>query len=57
MDEWKFKPARDLGLPFPDRLKSLRRESGLIGTLFHVLWWSFVRGYLRLYHRLKVEGK
>jgi 1-acyl-sn-glycerol-3-phosphate acyltransferase len=57
MDEWKFEPARDLGLPFADRLKSLRRESGLIGTLFHVLWWFFVRCHLRLYHRLTVEGR
>lgn len=56
MEEWKFEPARDLGLTFPQRLRSLRRESGLIGTLLHILWWTFIRCYLRLYHRLKVLG-
>jgi 1-acyl-sn-glycerol-3-phosphate acyltransferase len=57
MEEWKFEPAKDLGLPLSDRLKSLRRESGLVGTLFHLLWWSFIRCYLFLFHRLKVEGR
>ncbi len=56
MEEWKFEPAHDLGLPFPDRLKSLRRESGLAGTLIHIAWWTFIRCYLRLFHRLKVRG-
>ena len=56
MEAWKFAPARDLGLPISARLKSLRRESGLLGTLAHLLWWAVIRCYLRLYHRLKVRG-
>jgi 1-acyl-sn-glycerol-3-phosphate acyltransferase len=57
MEDWKFEPARDLGLPLRERFKSLRRESGLIGTVLHVLWWSFIRSYLRVYHRLTVIGR
>lgn len=57
MDDWKFQPARDLGLPFPERLKSLKRETGLMGSGFHILWWSLMRAYLRVYHRLEVRGR
>src|SRR5260221_189550 len=57
MDDWKFQPARDLGLSPADRLKSLRRESGLIDTLLHHVWWCFVRCYLKIYHRFSVRGR
>jgi 1-acyl-sn-glycerol-3-phosphate acyltransferase len=33
------------------------RESGLIETAFHLAWWRFVRIYLRLVHRVRVEGR
>jgi len=57
MDDWKFQPAKDLGLSPADRLKSLKRESGLIDTLLHHVWWGFVRCYLKIYHRLSVRGR
>ena len=57
MQDWKFRPARDLGLPAGERLKSLQRESGLASTVGHLAWWAGVRGYLALYHRLKVVGR
>jgi|SRR5579864_2491678 len=57
MDDWKFQPARDLGLSPSDRLKSLKRESGLLDTLLHHLWWGFVRLYLKIYHRFTVRGR
>jgi 1-acyl-sn-glycerol-3-phosphate acyltransferase len=57
MEEWKYQPAKDLGQPFGQRLKSLKRESGLVGTLFHVVWWGLVRCYLRVFHRYRVRGR
>jgi len=57
MDDWKFQPARDWGLSPSDRLKSLKRESGLLDTLLHHLWWGFVRLYLKVYHRFSVRGR
>src|SRR5215203_2850634 len=57
MDSWKLEPARDFGLPMRDRLRSVRRESGLIETIGHLAWWSAMRGYLRAVHRLQVSGK
>jgi 1-acyl-sn-glycerol-3-phosphate acyltransferase len=57
MDPWQFRPAKDLGLSSEERLKSLKRESGLVDTLLHHLWWGFVRGYLKIWHRFQVTGR
>lgn len=57
MDEWKYEPARDLGQPFEERVRSLRRESGLGQTLLHILWWAVVRCYLKVFHRCTVKGR
>jgi 1-acyl-sn-glycerol-3-phosphate acyltransferase len=56
MDPWKLEPAHDFDLTLRERLGSERRESGLIETIGHALWWMLVRSYLRLYHRLRVHG-
>ncbi len=53
---WQYQPSRDLGLPPQDRAASLQRESGLVATLLHQLWWAWVRLYLRLAHRLQISG-
>jgi 1-acyl-sn-glycerol-3-phosphate acyltransferase len=57
VDDWKLEPARDLGMPLGKRLKSLRRESGLIASAGHQIWWSLVRASMKVYHRLEVRGK
>ena len=57
MQEWKLKPARDHGLSPGEQLRSTRREGGLINTITSFGWYSFVRAYLRVYHRLTVEGR
>jgi 1-acyl-sn-glycerol-3-phosphate acyltransferase len=55
--DWEYRPAQDLGTHGPERLRSLRRESGLVATAGHLAWWSVVRAYLALYHRLEVQGR
>jgi 1-acyl-sn-glycerol-3-phosphate acyltransferase len=57
MDDWDYKPAADLGLRPTERLKSLRRESGLAGHASQSCWRMIVATYLRLYHRLKISGR
>lgn len=57
MDDWQYKPAADHGLPLTDRLKSVRREPGLVGNLTHAAWLSALRVYLYSYHRLRVVGR
>ena len=46
MDEWKYEPARDLGLPTGERLRSLKRESGLTESLARLGWRALIRFYL-----------
>ncbi|MFO0876896.1 MAG: lysophospholipid acyltransferase family protein [Gemmataceae bacterium] len=57
MQKWNLQPARDLGLPPGERLRSLKRENGLVSTGLHLAWWSMVRGYLALWHRLAIIGR
>lgn len=56
MDDWKYQPARDQGLDANSSFRSLRRETGLVGATTQLAWRVFIRSYLRLYHRLSVEG-
>jgi 1-acyl-sn-glycerol-3-phosphate acyltransferase len=57
VQDWQLKPAQDMGLPPGERFRSIRRESGLIETAGHVLWWALVRAYLRVAHRLEIHGR
>src|SRR5262245_41415462 len=57
MDDWRFEPARDLGLPAGKRLRSLRRESGLAESVARLGWRACIRSYLALWHRLRIEGR
>lgn len=56
MDEWEYRPARDLGLTPSEQLRSLRRESGLISRATQMLWRACVYTYLKVYHRLRIRG-
>lgn len=57
MDDWSYRPSGDLGLGPGERLRSLRRESGLLETSGHLAWWGFVGAYLRLAHRFELGGR
>jgi 1-acyl-sn-glycerol-3-phosphate acyltransferase len=57
VDDWKIEPAQDLGLMGMQRLRSLRRESGLVESVARFGWWSFVRVWMRLLHRLAIHGR
>ena len=56
MQEWELQPARDLALKPGEKLKSLERENGLMFTTMHLAWWSVVRSYLAVWHRLSISG-
>lgn len=57
LQPWQYQPSRDHGLPPQERARSLQRESGLVATALHQLWWANVRLYLRVAHRLRVIGQ
>jgi 1-acyl-sn-glycerol-3-phosphate acyltransferase len=55
--EFKFHPARDLGLGLGERLRSTRREGGMASLLMHVAWRRLVSLYLSVFHRLEILGR
>lgn len=57
MPDWTFEPAKDIGLTPAQRAASLRRESSLLDTIGHALSWACIRAYLRVWHRVRVEGR
>ncbi len=57
MDEWRYEPARDLGLPASARVQSLRREVGLAGATSCLAWRWLTRAYLLAAHHFEVRGR
>jgi 1-acyl-sn-glycerol-3-phosphate acyltransferase len=57
LEDWKYEPARDLGLRAHERRLSLRREVGLISASGCLLWRGLTRTYLGLAHRLTIRGR
>lgn len=57
MDDWKYEPARDLGLRASDRRRSLRREVGLISATSCLAWRMATKAYLAAAHRLEIRGR
>lgn len=57
MEPWRYRPARDHGLPAAERLRSARREAGLVEWALARAAGAMLRGYLRLWHRLRIAGR
>ena len=55
--EFRFRPARDLGLGLRERLRSTRREGGMASLLLHAAWRRLVSLYLSLFHGMEVLGR
>lgn len=57
VDDWQYRPARDLGLTPSARRASLDREPGPMAATSGWAWRLGVRLYLRSIHRLRVRGR
>jgi 1-acyl-sn-glycerol-3-phosphate acyltransferase len=57
MQNWQLTPAQNIGLPLRAQLSSARREGGLISAILHRAVCGVIAIYLRLLHRLCVEGR
>lgn len=57
MDTWQYKPARDLGMPMGQRLRSTRRESGLVGKIAQRAGSTVIAGFLRWCERMTIHGR
>jgi 1-acyl-sn-glycerol-3-phosphate acyltransferase len=56
MDEWHYKQAQDLGMSEAQRLRSVNRESGLLGLIGRTFWWFWVRGVLKVTEQVEILG-
>lgn len=57
MENWTYKPAADSMMKPGERFRSTRREAGLVSVTMNATATLGVRAYLRLYHRLRIEGR
>lgn len=57
MEPWQLQPARDTGLSPSERFRSVRRESGLLESFAQQLWFSILRIYFAIAHRLTITGR
>ena len=54
--EWKYEPAPDLDVSLEERLRGFPREPQIWVSALRRVAALAIRGWLRLYHRLKVSG-
>ncbi|HEV3083870.1 MAG TPA: lysophospholipid acyltransferase family protein [Gemmataceae bacterium] len=57
MEPWHYEPAPDLELPAIERLRNFPREPDMFVYGVRVAAAVVIRGWLRLYHRLKIVGR
>jgi 1-acyl-sn-glycerol-3-phosphate acyltransferase len=57
MKDWTYDKAADLGLPPGARLRSVKREPGLLSLTGHCATTAVLRLYLAGYHRFRVRGR
>jgi 1-acyl-sn-glycerol-3-phosphate acyltransferase len=56
MSDWRYEPAADLDQPFAERLRRFPREPDILVYGLRSVIALMLRSWLRLYHRLTVEG-
>jgi 1-acyl-sn-glycerol-3-phosphate acyltransferase len=56
MNDWRYHPARDLGLPGNQRHCSPLRESDLTASVLRLGWLMTVRTILKFWNRLEIHG-
>jgi 1-acyl-sn-glycerol-3-phosphate acyltransferase len=57
VEPWQLQPARDTGLTPAERFRSVRRESGLLESIAQQTWFSTLRIYFSIAHRLTIIGR
>lgn len=57
MPEWTYRTAEDADIPARQRLRSVRREPGLISTVANQTFTLLSGTYLKLLHQLRISGR
>lgn len=55
-EDWTYRPAADVGLPPLERMRSVRREPGLVSSIAHAATARLLRAWFLLYHRWRIIG-
>jgi 1-acyl-sn-glycerol-3-phosphate acyltransferase len=53
---WDLRPARDLDLPFKERMRSVRRDPSVFSSTTRWAWWTAVGAVMRVWHRFRIVG-
>ena len=57
MSEWEYRPAPDIDQRFVDRLRGFPRQPQMLHYALRSLAALLLRGFMRIYHRLSIEGQ
>jgi 1-acyl-sn-glycerol-3-phosphate acyltransferase len=57
MNTWNYHPSRNIGVPIATRLRGFPREPGMLAYAVRSLAALLLRGWMRVFHRLRIEGR
>lgn len=57
MTEWEYHPAPDLDEPLAEQLRSFPRQPHMLAYSIRSIAALLLRGWMRLYHRLRIDGR
>lgn len=57
MNTWNYQPSSNIGVPISTRLRGFPREPGMLAYAVRSLATLLLRGWMRVFHRLRVEGR
>ena len=57
MDEWDYHPPPDIDASIAERLRNFPREQGMLIFFMRSVAAMMLRGWMRTYHRLRVDGR
>ena len=57
MNTWKYHPSPDIGASIADRLQRFPREPGMLAYAIRSIGALFLRVWMRIYHRLRIDGR
>lgn len=57
MNVWKYHPSPTIGTPIAEVLREFPREPGMLAYTVRWIAAVFLRAWLRIYHRLRIDGR
>jgi len=57
MNSWNYHPSPDIGTTLAQRVRNFPREPGMLAYAIRSVAALLLRGWMRVYHRLHIEGR